>query len=154
MHMSKSPSADIKAGAIYAAMWRVLFLSVNTYDIKPTAELLTMMTITLMDKAGYHPTVSDLVEITGLAQPRVTRYVSKQLKNDFLTEAIDPQDRRIHRLYPTEKAKREAEWHQEQTLEMARLSSNAFRSMGNSDDPVSSLKALFSDINGSLTDSS
>ena len=152
--MSESTNANSEAGAIYAAMWRVLYLSVNAYDISPTAELLTMMTITLMDRAGYHPTISDLVEITGLAQPRVTRYISKQLKNDFLTETIDLQDRRIHRLHPTEKAKREAEWHQEQTLEMVRLSNDVFRSMGNSDDPVASLKALFSGISGSFPHSS
>lgn len=82
--MSKSELADLEVGAIYATFWRMVYMSVHRYGSNPTGELLTVMTITLLDKAGYNPTTADLVEITGLAKSNVSRYVSRQIKNGFL----------------------------------------------------------------------
>lgn len=152
--MSKSELADLEVGAIYATFWRMVYMSVHRYGSNPTGELLTVMTITLLDKAGYNPTTADLVEITGLAKSNVSRYVSRQIKNGFLTEVVDRQDRRRRLLHPTAKGRKDEAWHQEQTLKMARLSSEALRGFGKSKRPVVDLKNILLGISGHLTNSS
>ena len=140
--MSKGMSTDSEVGSIYATFWRMIYMTVHRYDSNPTGELLTVMTIALLDKAGYHPTISELVQITGLQQTSVSRYVSRQIKAGFMTEVVDPNDRRRRRLCPTEKGKVEEEWHQKQTLKLARLSDEALRGLGKSEDPVADLMKI------------
>jgi len=152
--MNKSASANAAVGSIYASVWRMLFMGAHKYDVNPTGELLTVMTIALLDKVGYNPTISDLVEITGLTKSNVSRYVSNQFKGDFLTEVVDPEDRRQRRLCPTPKGKNEEEWHHTQTLEMTRLCNEAFRGMGDSKNPITDLKTILAGINARRTNSS
>ena len=137
--MSKSANDDSDVGSIYATFWRMIYMTVHRYDSNPTGELLTVMTIALLDKAGYHPTISDLVEITGLQQTSVSRYVSRQIRTGYMTEVVDPEDRRRRRLCPTSKGTEEEKWHESQTLKMAHLSSEALSGMGESKDPVADL---------------
>lgn len=144
--MSKITNAESEVGAIYAAQWRMIYMGLNKYDSHATGELLTVMTIALLDKAGYNPTVRDLVEITGLKQTTVARYVTNQLKASYIKDTITPQDRRRRRLCPTEKGRKEADWNDKQTLEMARLTGKALRSLGDSKDPVSDLKKILLDL--------
>lgn len=144
--MSNSASDDSVVGSIYATFWRMIYMGVNRYASYPTGELLVVMTIVLLDMAGYKPTISDLVDITGLNKSNVSRYVSRQIKNGFMTDVINPQDRRRRRYCPTPKGKNEAEWHQSRTLEIARLSSEALHSVSKSKDPVSDLKKILLDI--------
>lgn len=143
--MRKITNAESEVGAIYAAQWRMIYMGLNKYDSHATGELLTVMTIALLDKAGYNPTVPDLVEITGLKQTTVARYVANQLKAGYIRDVITPQDRRRH-LCPTEKGRKEADWNDKQTLKMARLTSRALRSLGDSKDPVSDLKKILLDV--------
>ena len=150
--MSKSKSNDALAGSMYATVWRMVYMGVHKYDSNPTGELLTVITIVLLDKAGYNPTISELVELTGLAKSNVTRYVSRQVKNGFLTDIINTEDdRRSRRLRLTSKGKKEEEWHQNQTLDIARLSGEALLGMGNSKDPVSDLRKILLGVNGQLS---
>jgi len=144
--MSKGMSVDSEVGSIYATFWRMIYMTVHRYDSNPTGELLTVMTIALLGKAGYKPTISDLVEITGLQQTSVSRYVSRQIKNGFITEVVDPQDRRRRRLCSTPKGKQEEEWHQHRTLDLARLSDEALRGLGKSEDPVADLTKILMDV--------
>ena len=152
--MSGSASTDSEVGAIYATFWRLLFTNVHEYGSTPTGGLLVVMTILLLDRADYSPTIADLIEIIGLPKTSVSRYVSEQIKNGFLKEVIDPQDRRRRFLRPTPKARKHREWHQDQTLKLVRLSSDAIRGLGESRDPVSDLKNILLGINETFTDPS
>jgi DNA-binding MarR family transcriptional regulator len=139
-------SSDLEVGSIYAAHWRMIYMGLHKYDSKPIGELLTVMTIALLDKAGYHPTVSELAEITGLAKSNVSRYITNQMKAGYIVDVITPQDRRRRRLCPTEKGKKEAEWNDKKTLEIARSTGKALQSLGNSKNPVSDLKKILLEV--------
>ena len=152
--MSKSEPADLEVGAIYATFWRMVYTTVHRYGSNPTGALLTVMTVLLLDRAGYSPTTADLVEITGLPKSSVSRYVSRQMKAGYLTEVVDPQDRRRRFLRPTPKARKHRKWHQDHTRKMARLSSEALRGLGESKDPVADLKNILLGINESFASSS
>jgi DNA-binding MarR family transcriptional regulator len=149
--MSKSTRTNFDIGAIYATFWRMVYMSVHRYGSNPTGELLTVMTIALLHQADYDPTSAELAEITGLPKTSVSRYVSRQMRKGYLTEVVDPQDRRRRRLQPTTKGRKEEQWHQKQTQDLARLSSEALRGLGKSKDPVSDLKNILLGIRGSST---
>ena len=140
--MSKSVLNDIDFGSVYAMFWRMLFSAVNGYDSSPTPELLTLMTINLFHEADYGPTITEVVELTGLEQSSVSRYVAHALKSGLMTETIDPIDRRLRRLRPTVKGRRKAAAHEKEMLNTARLSTEAFRGKGESKNPVQDLKNI------------
>jgi DNA-binding MarR family transcriptional regulator len=104
---------------LYAMFWRFVHLSVHRYGSNPTGQMLVVLTIMLLDKAGVHPTVSDLADITGLPKSSVSRYVSSEINTGFLEEAIDPQDRRRRYLKPTAKSQKEKTWHRGQLVSLA-----------------------------------
>ena len=133
--LSKQRGADLEVGSIYATFWRMVYMSVHRYDSNPTGELLVVLTILLLNNAGYNPTIRDLIKITGLKPSNVSRYMSRQIKEGFLEEVVDPEDRRRRRLCMTAKGKKEEAWHHKQTLEMARLSSEALHGLGKSKGP-------------------
>ncbi len=95
---------------LLAALWRFLQLTVHRYDNSRTGEVLVVMTIVILDRAGRNPTVSELASITGIPTSNVSRYVSHQLERGDLEEIIDPQNRRLRRLRPTEAGREEQEW--------------------------------------------
>jgi hypothetical protein len=84
------PEIDIP----YAVVWRWLNLSVHRYGSTPTGQTLAVLTIVLLSDLGYHPTVTELAEITGLPKSTISRYVSFEMSAGFLEEYIDPADRR------------------------------------------------------------
>lgn len=110
------PECDIP----YALVWRWLNLSVHRYGSTPTGQVLTVLTIVLLADLGYHPTVTELAEITGLPKSTVSRYVSFEMSAGFLEEYIDPNDRRRRMLRPTTKATDEREWHRGQIRQVYR----------------------------------
>ena len=122
--------------------WRMLFTAVNRYDSSPTPELLTLMTINLFHEADYGPTITEVVELTGLEQSSVSRYVAHALKSGLMTETIDPIDRRLRRLRPTVKGRRKGAAHEQEMLKTARLSTEAYRGKGESKNPVQDLKNI------------
>ena len=145
---SGSVLADIEIGSIYAMFWRMLYTAKRRYSSNSTAELLTFMTINLMDQAGYRPTISELVELTGLEKSAVSRYVSGAIEKGFLTEVMGPKDRRLRRLRPTAMGRKIGASHRRKMLETARLSTEALRGKGNSKDPVTDLKDILLDLQG------
>jgi DNA-binding MarR family transcriptional regulator len=140
--MSKSRRKNLEIGSIYATFWRMVYMSVHRYDSRPTAELLTVMTIALLHRADYDPTTADLVEMTGLPKASVSRYVSRQMRKGYLTEVVDPQDRRRRLLRATKKGGKDEKWHRAQTQILAHLSDEALRGFGKSRDPVAGLKKI------------
>jgi len=104
------PEIDIP----YAVVWRWLNLSVHRYGSTPTGQTLAVLTIVLLSDLGYHPTVTELAEITGLPKSTISRYVSFEMSAGFLEEYIDPADRRRRMLRPTAAAAAEREWHRGQ----------------------------------------
>lgn len=147
--MSNSPNGDSMVGSIYATIWRMVYLSVHKYASNPTGELLTVMTIVLLDKVGYSPSIIELAELTGLSQSNVTRYVSRQTRNGFLTDRIGSQDRRERHIVLTEKGRQEEAWHQDRTLQVAHMTDAAIQGMGDSQEPFLDLKAILLGIKGS-----
>ena len=99
---------------LFAALWRFLQLTVHRYDSGLTGEVLVVMTIVILDRAGHNPTVSELASITGIKKSNVSRYVSKQFMVGHLVEIIDPQDRRRRTLHPTKEGRQELNWISEQ----------------------------------------
>ena len=108
MNEASKPGNDMETIAtVYAVVWRWLLMSVSRYGSLPSGELLIVVTLIVMDRAGYHPTVTELSDITGMPKSSISRYVSDQMSDGFLEEYIDAKDRRRRRLRPTEAARQE-----------------------------------------------
>ena len=112
--MPQKKGFDPELSIPYALVWRWMLQSVNRYGSIPTGELLIVLTIVVLDQGGYHATVTDLADITGLPKSSISRYVSDQMSKGFLEEYIDDQDRRRRRLRPSQAAVRELDenWNQ------------------------------------------
>ena len=133
---------DVELDDVYVMFWRLVQMAVHRYGSHPTGELLIVLTIVLLDHAGYNPTVTELAEITNLPKSSVSRYVSTEMGIGFLEEVIDPRDRRRRLLRPTEKAREEQKWHREQVRDIARLQRVAAQGFGKTANPGADLKAL------------
>jgi DNA-binding MarR family transcriptional regulator len=139
------PTQDELSG-IYAMFWRLVQIMVHRYGSFPTAHLLTMLTIVLLDRAGYHPTVGELADITKLPKSSVSRYVATDMNSGFIEEIIDPNDRRRRRLHPTLKSKEEQEWQLEKILEVLDKSTQAYGGYGKTENPAEDLKRMLQGI--------
>ncbi len=117
--MNAEMSVSKNVAIAYSLVWRWLLMSVHRYGSLPTGELLTVLTIVVLDRADYNPTVTDLSEITQLPKSSISRYVSDQMAKGFLEEYIDPADRRRRRLRPTEVARAELRQHWNEKVEAA-----------------------------------
>jgi DNA-binding MarR family transcriptional regulator len=124
--MSKWMPSDEQLGGVYAAFWRLIDMSVHRYGSHPTGQLYIVLTLMMLDRVEYHPTITELAEIVRLPKSTVSRYVSVEMHNGFLEEVIDPDDRRRRRLHLTTLAREEGHWHQEQIRKIAELSTLAF----------------------------
>lgn len=144
--MNDTNASDLQLGDIYVMFWRLVQLSVHRYGSHPTGELLIVLTIMLLDQADYHPTVTELAEITNLPKSSVSRYVSTEMNSGFLEEVIDTRDRRRRLLRPTEKAHAEQKWHRHQVREVAKLRRAALAGIGEGDSPGVDLKAILQDL--------
>jgi len=120
--MSGWTPSDEQLGGVYAAFWRLMDMSVHRYGSHPTGHLYIVITIMMLDRVEYRPTVSELAEIVRLPKSTVSRYVSAEMNSGFLKEVIDPDDRRRRRLHLTDLAREEVHWHQEQVRRIAELS--------------------------------
>ncbi len=119
MPVSADRSVSKEVAIAYSLVWRWLLMSVHRYGSLPTGELLTVLTIVVLDRANYHPTVTDLSEVTQLPKSSISRYISDQMAKGFLEEYIDPTDRRRRRLRPTEVARAELREHWNDKVEAA-----------------------------------
>jgi DNA-binding MarR family transcriptional regulator len=90
-----------------ATVWRLLHLIVVRYGSVPTGQHLIAFTLNILHETGYSPTLSELCKVTGLPKASVSRYVSWQIANGYLTETVDPNDRRQRFLEQTAKGKAE-----------------------------------------------
>lgn len=127
--------------------WRLLEIMVHRYGSFPTGHLLTVLTIVLLDRADYHPTVGELADITRLPKSTVSRYVATDMNSGYLEEVIDPEDRRRRRLHPTRKSKEEQQWQMNRILEAMELSVEAYSGHGRTEDPAADLKRILRGIN-------
>jgi len=109
------PTADRELDIVYlyATFWRMLSVAVHCYGSAPTGELLVVITMVILDRYGYQPTVTELADITQLPKSSISRYVASQMNAGMLEEFIDPHDRRRRRLRPTARAREEQTWHAE-----------------------------------------
>ncbi len=146
--MSKSVSVDKETVSIAATFWRLLYKTMNQYERNSDADSLIFLTISLLDKADYGPTIMELVALTGLPKAGVSRYVARGVRRGFLAEVIDPKDRRLRHLRPTAMGRNKGAWNEKKMLETARLSSEALRGKGNSKDPFTDLKNILLDLQG------
>jgi DNA-binding MarR family transcriptional regulator len=147
--MSMVASSDLEIGSIHAAFCYMV-MGMRRYDTTGAGELLTVITINLLDKAGYNATISELVEITGLPESSVSRYVSRRIQAGLLTQVLDTQDRRRRHLSLTDEGRKEEKWHQDQSLRMRQLSIEALYGLVKSKDSVSELKKIRLSINARL----
>ncbi len=85
----------------------MLHLSVSKYGSHPTGQLLVAYTMNLLHQSGYEPTIGDLFRATNLPKSSLARYVSWQIKEGYVLEVIDPNDRRMRRLKQTKKGRTE-----------------------------------------------
>ncbi len=119
--MGKNTLGDSKIGFAYGLVWGWLHLANQRYGTMPTGEMQVTLTIIMLCKLGYDPTVTELAEITGLAKSNVSRYVSGQMTAGFLEEYIDSSDRRRRKLRPNAKAEAELIWHEKRVRELFAL---------------------------------
>lgn len=114
--MSPTDDGEIDIVYLYATFWRMLSLAVHRYGSGPSGQLLVVITMIILDRYGYQPTVTELADITQLPKSSISRYVAGEMNAGMLEELIDPHDRRRRRLRPTAKAKGEQAWHAKTVL--------------------------------------
>jgi DNA-binding MarR family transcriptional regulator len=85
-------------------------MMVTNYGSHPMGQLLIALTLNILHRNGYQPTVDELTKVTGLPKSSVSRYVSWQINNGYLIQQFDPNDRRSRRLLQTEKGEGEKQW--------------------------------------------
>lgn len=144
--MSDKILDDTELSDVYVMFWRLVQLAVHRYGSHPTGELLIVLTIVLLDQAGYNPTVTELAEITNLPKSSVSRYVSTEMSSGFLEEVIDSRDRRRRLLRPTQRALDEQKWHRRQVKEIAARQRAVLDGLGQKANPGADLKALLQDL--------
>ena len=81
-------------------------------------QLLVTLTMVFLNEEDTPPTMTDLCDATGLPKASVSRYVTSQINHGFVSEEIDPQDRRRRYLRQTAKGKREWIWQVENMAEL------------------------------------
>ena len=108
--MGKKISTDSDVGFSYGLVWGWLCLTNQRYGSMPTGELQIALTIVMLNKLGFYPTITDLTELTNMPKSNVSRYVSGQMAKGVLEEYIDPSDRRRRKLRPSQKAGPELIW--------------------------------------------
>jgi DNA-binding MarR family transcriptional regulator len=142
--MNKWHLTEVQESGLYAMIWQLIEIMVERYGSYPTGHLFTVLTVVLLDRAGYQPTISELADITGLPKSTVSRYVSIDIKTGFMEEVINPDDRRQRRLNPTQKSKDEQTWQLKKILTALEMSSKAYLGLGETADPVADLKKILS----------
>jgi DNA-binding MarR family transcriptional regulator len=144
--MTDTSRPDFNAIQHYAMIWRVIHMAVHRYGSFPTGQLLVVVTIMLLDEAGYNTTVAELAEITGMPKSNVSRYVNTEMRAGFLEEVIDPADRRRRRLFPTAAAKAEQAWHQREIVTLGEMSTDVMQAIGTPAEAGENLKRLLAGI--------
>jgi DNA-binding MarR family transcriptional regulator len=119
--MGQITSDETDIGFSYGLVWGWLHLTNQRYQSMSTGEMQIALTIVMLNKLGYDPTVTDLADITNLAKSNVSRYVSGQMAKGVLEEYIDPADRRRRKLRPSPKAGPELKWFEKQVGEIIDL---------------------------------
>ena len=143
--MNRWQTAEVRESGVYAMIWQFIDILVGRYGSFPTGHLLTVLTIVLLDRADYHPTVGELADITGLAKSSVSRYISIDMKTGFIEEVIDPDDRRQRRLHPTQKSRDEQVWQMKKIMKLLESSNTVYSSLDKIGDPVADLKKILCD---------
>jgi DNA-binding MarR family transcriptional regulator len=136
---------EIASEAQMAIFWRTLHLLIGRYGNNPMGELLVALTIVFLNESGVPPTMTDLCEATGLPKSSVSRYVTAQINEGFITEEIDPNDRRRRFLLQTAKGKKEWLWQMTQLEKMHKtisLEDNAARTEGFRDSAESLMEKM------------
>ena len=87
--MSKWSPSEQQLGGVYAAFWRLMDMTVHRYGSHPTGQLYIVLTIMMLDRVDYYPTVGELAEIVRLPKSTVSRYVSTEMQAGFIEERID-----------------------------------------------------------------
>jgi DNA-binding MarR family transcriptional regulator len=108
--MGKKISTDSDIGVSYGLVWGWLYLTNQRYGSMPTGELQIALTIVMLNKLGFYPTITDLTQLTNMPKSNVSRYVSGQMAKGTLEEYIDSSDRRRRKLRPSQKAGPELIW--------------------------------------------
>lgn len=114
--MPPTTDGKIDIDYLYATYWRMLSLAVHRYGSSPSGQLLVVISLIILDRYGYQPTVTELADINQLPKSSTSRYVAAEMNAGMLEEFIDPHDRRRRRLRPTAKAKEEQAWHAKTVL--------------------------------------
>jgi DNA-binding MarR family transcriptional regulator len=110
-----------------AVFWRVLHLFASRYGSHPVGQVLVVLTLIFLNDRGMPPTMMELCKATGRPKGSVSRYVSSQIKQGFVKEVVDPNDRRRRLLKQTRKGKSEWNW---QVRQMDRLFDEIFKMDG------------------------
>ena len=142
--MNSFQNDDPELAIPYALIWGWLHLANHRYGTMPSGHMQVTVTLILLNALGYHPTVTELAEITGLAKSNVSRYVTSEMKAGFLEEYIDKNDRRRRKLRPTAKAGPELIWQQERVRKIYDLVRSQYESKQaiESEDFISLIKKL------------
>jgi DNA-binding MarR family transcriptional regulator len=106
-----------------AIFWRVLHLFASRYGSHPVGQVLVVLTLIFLNDRGMPPTMMELCKATGRPKGSVSRYVSSQIKQGFVKEVVDPNDRRRRLLKQTRKGKSEWNW---QVRQMERIFDEVF----------------------------
>ena len=106
-----------------AVFWRVLHLFASRYGSHPVGQVLVILTLVFLNDRGMPPTMTELCKATGRPKGSVSRYVSSQIKQGFVEEVVDPNDRRRRLLKQTRKGKSEWKW---QVRQMERIFDEVF----------------------------
>jgi DNA-binding MarR family transcriptional regulator len=110
MNDGKVVATGDSAVARMVACWRILHMMTSSYGSNPTGQIVIALTLAILHRSDYLPTVNEITAATGIPKSSVSRYITWQLKRGLMEEIVDPTDRRLRRLQQTEKGRVEMEW--------------------------------------------
>ncbi len=110
MHNGNTRTSQVPTEVKLATCWRILHMMISNYGSRSMGQMVTALTINILQRSGYSPTFSEICDATGFPSSNVSRYVNRQLRQGYLQEIIDPNDRRTRRLQQTEKGRAELKW--------------------------------------------
>jgi DNA-binding MarR family transcriptional regulator len=110
MNNVKTKKSQVPAEIKLATCWRILHMMISNYGSRSMGQMVTALTINILHRSGYSPTFGEICDATGFPTSNVSRYVNRQLRQGYLQEIIDPNDRRTRRLQQTERGRAELKW--------------------------------------------
>ena len=105
----------------FAVSWLAGCWGMNRCFASSMGEFQVILTLIVLDRDGIHPNLVEVAKLTGLPKSSVSRYVTKILRAGYVTEEIDPGDRRRRVLHITDQAREDMQATEKMFMDFLKL---------------------------------